>query len=90
MPLGASGGGAEVFKRLFWLVMGASFGFGVAFWLMRTVRDAATKYGPAGMTDTISGAIRQLGIDLREAAAEGRAGMRETEERIRGELVNRP
>lgn len=76
-----------MFKRLFWLVVGSAFGFGVSFWLMRAVREAAAKYTPSGAAETISASIRQLGTDLREAAAEGRAGMRETEERIRSELA---
>jgi gas vesicle protein len=76
-----------VFRRLFWLVMGAAFGFGVAFWLMRAVRETAAKYTPAGMSDTLAGAVRQLGTDLREAVAEGREAMQETEERIRSEVA---
>jgi hypothetical protein len=77
-----------MFKRLFWLVVGAAFGFGVSFWLMRALRDAATRYSPSGMTDTLAGALRQLGTDLREAMAEGRAAMRETEDRIRSEIAD--
>lgn len=76
-----------MFKRLFWLVMGAAFGFGVSFWLMRAVRDAAAKYTPSGAADTVSAALRQLGTDIRDAASEGRTAMRETEDRIRSELV---
>lgn len=76
-----------MFKRLFWLIMGAAFGFGVSFWLMRAVRDAANKYTPSGAAETVSAALRQLGSDLREAASEGRAAMQETEERLRTELV---
>jgi hypothetical protein len=75
-----------VFKRLFWLVVGAAFGFGMSFWLMRVVRDAAARYTPAGVTDSLAGALRQLGTDLREAVAEGRTAMRETEDRIRSEI----
>ena len=75
-----------MFKRLFWLVVGAAFGFGMSFWLMRAVRDATSRYTPAGMTDTVTGALRQLGTDLREAVAEGRAAMHETEDRIRSEI----
>jgi hypothetical protein len=28
-----------VFRRLFWLVVGAGFGFGVSFWLMRFIKE---------------------------------------------------
>ena len=79
-----------MFKRLLWLIMGAAFGFGVSFWLMRAVRDAVSKYTPSGAADTISAALRQVGTDIREAAAEGRTAMRETEDRIRSELVGPP
>ena len=79
-----------MFKRLFWLVIGAGFGFGIAFWLIRAVREATAKYTPSGAAETISASIRQLGTDLREAAAEGRTGMREAEERIRSELAGPP
>lgn len=78
-----------MFKRLFWLVMGAAFGFGMAFWLMRAVRETAARYGPSGVGENVAGALRQLGTDLREAAAEGRTGMREAEDRIRAELGSR-
>ncbi len=32
-----------MFKRLFWLMVGAGFGFGVSFWLMRFVRETAAR-----------------------------------------------
>ncbi|MGY6502311.1 MAG: hypothetical protein ACXIVQ_15610 [Acidimicrobiales bacterium] len=75
-----------MFKRLFWLIVGASFGFGVAFWLMRAVRETASKYTPAGIGSDLADAIRQLGSDLRAAADEGRAAMRETEDELRTTL----
>ena len=76
-----------MFKRLFWLVVGAAFGFGVSFWLMRAVRETAARYTPAGVGDNLAHAIGQLGTDLREAVSEGREAMAETEERIRSEVA---
>lgn len=76
-----------MFRRLFWLVVGAAFGFGISFWLMRAVREAASRYTPSGVADTLAGAVRQLGADLREAVAEGREAMAETEDRIRSEVA---
>ncbi|MFP4511377.1 MAG: hypothetical protein ACLFRV_00355 [Acidimicrobiales bacterium] len=76
-----------MFRRLFWLVAGAAFGFGISFWLMRAVRQTAARYTPAGLGENLAQAIRQLGTDLREAAAEGRAAMAETEERMRAEIA---
>jgi hypothetical protein len=75
-----------VFKRLFWLVIGAGFGFGVSFWLMRFVRDTMQRYTPERVSADLAGALRGLGADLRAAVAEGREAMREREAEIRAEL----
>ena len=73
-------------RRLFWLLMGAGFGFGVAFWLMRLVRETAARYSPDRLTSDLAQAARGLGRDLRGAVAEGRAAMRERESVLRDEL----
>ena len=75
-----------MFKRLFWLAVGAGFGFGLSFWLMRFVRQTVERYTPERMSSDLSGAIRAFGADLRAAVAEGREAMREREEEIRAEL----
>jgi hypothetical protein len=75
-----------MFKRLFWLVVGAGFGFGVSFWLMRFVRDTAARYTPERVSADLSGALRQFGGDLRAAVAEGREAMHEREAAIRADL----
>jgi hypothetical protein len=72
-----------VFRRLFWLVVGAGFGFGVSFWLMRFVKQTMERYSPERVSDDLAGAIRSFGQDLRAAAAEGRMAMREREEELR-------
>ena len=78
-----------MFKRLFWLVMGAAFGFGVSFWLMRFVKETMTRYSPERVSTDLAGAIRSFGGDLRAAVAEGREAMREREEQLREELAPR-
>jgi hypothetical protein len=78
-----------MFKRLFWLVMGAGFGFGVSFWLMRFVKETAAKYTPEKLSSDLSGALRQLGTDIRAAVADGREGMREREAELRAQLEGR-
>lgn len=78
-----------MFKRLFWLVMGAAFGFGVSFWLMRFVRETVNRYSPERMSADLAGALRSLGADIRVAAAEGREAMREREAELRRELAPR-
>jgi hypothetical protein len=75
-----------MFKRLFWLMIGIGFGFGVSFWVMRFVRETVQRYTPERMSADLSDAIRSLGADLRAAVAEGREAMREREAEIRAEL----
>ena len=78
-----------MFRRLFWLVVGAGFGFGVSFWLMRFVRTTVERYSPERVSNDLASALRSLGADLREAVAEGREAMREREEAIRADLEGR-
>lgn len=78
-----------MFKRLFWLVVGAGFGFGVSFWLMRTVRSMAARYSPDQVSADLADAIRQFGTDLRAAVAEGREAMAEREAQLRAEIERR-
>ncbi|MGK2950292.1 MAG: hypothetical protein ACSLFP_17105 [Acidimicrobiales bacterium] len=75
-----------MFRRLFWLIIGAGFGFGVSFWLMRFVRETAARYTPERVSADLSGAIKGLGADLRAAVADGREAMREREDALRAEL----
>jgi len=75
-----------MFKRLFWLVVGAGFGFGVSFWLMRFVRQTVERYTPERMSSDLAGALQAFGQDLRAAVAEGREAMREREDEIRADL----
>ncbi len=75
-----------MFRRAFWLVMGAGFGFGASFWLTRWVREQAARYAPERVSSELSGAIKGLGSDLKAAVAEGREGMRERESELRGQL----
>jgi hypothetical protein len=75
-----------VFKRLLWLVIGASFGFGVSFWMMRLVRTTVERYRPDQVSADLAGALSRFGADLRAAVAEGRAAMREREEELRAQL----
>ena len=78
-----------MFKRIFWLVVGAGFGFGVSFWLMRFVRETVNRYSPERVSSDLSGALRSLGADIRAAVADGREAMREREASLREELSPR-
>jgi hypothetical protein len=75
-----------VFKRLFWLVIGVGFGFGVSFWLMRFVRETVDRYSPEHVSKELGDALRSFGQDLREAVSEGRHAMREREAELRSQL----
>lgn len=79
-----------MFKRLFWLVIGVGFGFGISFWLMRFVRSTVERYTPERLSSDLGSALRSFGSDLRDAVAEGRQAMREREAELRRELDRRP
>ena len=70
-------------RRLLWLLIGAGFGFGASFWLMRFVRETAARYTPERVSADLADAIKGLGTDLRAAVAEGREAMREREAELR-------
>lgn len=74
-----------MFRRLFWLVTGAGFGFGMSFWVTKRVKEAAARYAPERVTNDIATSVRGLGADVRAAVAEGRAAMREREAELRAQ-----
>ena len=73
-------------KRLFWLLLGAGFGFGMSFWAVRAVRQTLERYQPERLSTDLTSALRGLGADIRAAVAEGREAMREREAELRREL----
>ena len=75
-----------MFKRLFWLVIGAGFGFGVSFWLMRFIRETIERYSPEQVSADLGDALRAFGRDLREAVKEGREAMKEREVELLAQL----
>jgi hypothetical protein len=78
-----------MFRRLFWLVVGAGFGFGVSFWLMRILKQTVERYSPERVSGDLASAVRAFGADLRGAATEGRMAMREREEELRAAAETR-
>jgi len=78
-----------VFKRLFWLLVGVGFGFGVSFWLMRFVRETIERYSPERVSNDLGEALKAFGQDLREAVREGRLAMAEREEELRSAVETR-
>lgn len=75
-----------MFKRLFWLLIGLGFGFGMSFWFMRFLRETVDRYRPERVSQDLAGAISKLGDDLRAAVREGRLAMAEREEELRTEV----
>jgi len=78
---------SAVFKRLLWLVIGASFGFGISLWLTRAVKQTVARYTPERVSTDVAAALKAFGTDLRAAVAEGREAMREHEKALRDEVA---
>ena len=78
-----------MFKRLFWLFVGAGFGFGLSFRLTRFFRGTVERYRPERVTANVSAAVTGLGQHVRSAVAEGRAAMRAREEELKADLATR-
>jgi hypothetical protein len=78
-----------VFKRLFWLTVGAGLGFGTSFRLMRAMRRTVERFMPERVTQDALNGARSLGGELRAALDEGRTAMREREAELRAEIGRR-
>ena len=75
-----------MFKRLFWLVTGASFGFGMSLWVNRLVKRMVDRYAPQRVRANVAGALQAFGGEIRAAVEEGRGAMREQEASLRSQL----
>jgi hypothetical protein len=75
-----------MFRRLFWLIMGAGFGFGVSFWMTRFVKASIERWSPERVSSDLAGALREFGKDFRAAVSEGAEAMRVREAELRDEL----
>ena len=78
-----------MFKRLFWLLVGVGFGFGVSFWVMRFVRETIERYSPERVSSDLGEALKAFGADIRAAVHEGRLAMAEREEELRTAVEGR-
>ena len=78
-----------MFKRLFWLTVGMTIGFGTSFWVYRLLRQTLDRYSPERVAETVSKSLRGLRDDLRTALAEGREAMRQAEAELRADLSPR-
>ena len=75
-----------MFRRIFWLLMGAGFGFGASFWMTRFVKSTMERYTPERVSADLAEAIKSFGQDLKAAVAEGREAMVEREAELRAEI----
>ncbi len=75
-----------MFKRLFWLSVGISIGFGTSYWTVRYVRRTIERYTPERLAGEASRVARTVGSELKAAVQEGRAAMREREAELWAEL----
>ena len=78
-----------MFKRLFWLTVGMTIGFGTSFWVYRLMRQTLERYSPEHVAETVAESLRGLRDDLRAAVAEGREAMRQAEADLRADLSPR-
>jgi len=70
-------------KRLFWFGVGVGVGAGATVETLRRGRRAVRRAGPNAVASRFQTSVRDLGRDLRVAAAEGRSTMREREAELR-------
>jgi hypothetical protein len=73
-------------RRLFWLTVGAGFGFGASFWVTRRVRERIARYTPQRMSSDMAQAVRGFSGDVRAAVSEGREAMRAREVELRAKV----
>jgi hypothetical protein len=78
-----------VFKRLFWLGVGASLGAGTSWWVTRAVKQKIQRYVPARLTEGVATKVRTVGGDVRAAVADGRQAMHEREDHLRTQVEGR-
>lgn len=55
-----------MFKRLFWLMVGAGFGFGASFWANRALRRTLARYTPDRLAAVLADAAREAASGLRQ------------------------
>jgi hypothetical protein len=75
-----------VFKRTFWFGSGVVVGAGGTVWASVRLRRAAARITPGGVADHALTRAKRVGNDVRDAVAEGRFVMRETESQLRRDI----
>ena len=75
-----------MFKRLFWLGIGASLGFGSSWWVTRQVKRKIEQLTPTRLTQGLADKARSVGGDVRAAVADGRQAMHEQDDVLRSQF----
>ena len=75
-----------MFKRTFWFGSGVVVGAGGTVWATVRLRQAAAQITPGGVADQALTRAKRVSNDVREAVAEGRFVMRETESQLRRDI----
>jgi len=78
-----------MFKRMFWLGIGATLGFSTSWWVTRTVRQKIERYMPQQLTSSLATKARSVRGDVRAAIADGRQAMHEQEGILRAQIETR-
>jgi hypothetical protein len=78
-----------VFKRLFWMGIGATLGVGTSWWVTRTVKQKIERLMPARLTQGVATKARSVGGGVRAAVADGRQAMHEQEAHLRAQVEAR-
>jgi hypothetical protein len=75
-----------MFKRLFWLSLGASIGFGSSWWVTKTVKQKIERYAPARLTAGVANTTHAVTGGVKAALADGREAMHDREAELRAEF----
>ncbi len=75
-----------MFKRLLWLTIGLSVGFGTSYWTVRYVRRTIGRLTPERLAGNATRVARTVASDLKAAAEAGRQAMRRREAELWEEI----
>lgn len=78
-----------MFKRVIWMGTGAAVGASSAFWAKRKVVRTVERYLPDELARRAGASARTVSRNVRDAASEGRAAMRDREVELRAEAEAR-
>ena len=78
-----------MFKRFFWLSVGVVTGSWLTLRFKRRVQETVERVLPERVASDVTARARLLAANVRDAAREGRAVMKEREAALRSELIDK-